>query len=83
MELLNNIEHYVFFVQSSDKKRNVIQSTITKITAHSPSIFIISGISSAAEIVRECEKSLIEYLQNYELEKISSAEKEKLFFKMK
>ena len=44
-------------------------------------IFIVSGISSVAEIVRKCESKLIEFLEDYDLEIISSGDKENLFFK--
>ena len=46
-------------------------------------IFIVSGIYSAAKIVRKCEDKLIEFLKDYSLEKISSEDKENLFFKKK
>lgn len=81
LRVLNNIEKYVLFVQTTDNERNVIHSASTVIASHSPSIFIISGISSAAKTVRKCEEKLKELLKNYDLEKISSGEKENFFFK--
>lgn len=81
MNILENIEKYVLFVQSSDKERTIIQATLSKIASNDPSIFIISGISSAADIVKKCEAKLVELLKNYELEKISTGQKENLFFK--
>ena len=81
MNILVNIEKHVLFVQTNDKEREVIQSVLSIISNNLPSIFIVSGISSAAEIVRNCEQKLIEMLKDYELEKISSGQKENLFFK--
>ena len=81
MNILENIEKHVLFVQTKDKERNVIQQTLTIIHSHSPMIFILSGISSAAEIVKTCEIKLKEMLKEYDLEKISSSQKENLFFK--
>jgi len=81
MDILENIEKHVFFVQTNDKEREVIQSVLSIILNNLPSIFIVSGISSAAETVRNCEQKLVEMLKDYELEKISSGQKENLFFK--
>lgn len=81
MDVLNNIEKYILFVKNTDKERIIIQSSAQKISLYSPSIFIVSGISSAASLIRNCEVKLIELLREYELEKISSEEKENLFFK--
>ena len=81
VNILENIEKHVLFVQTPDKERVVIQTALTKISSHSPSIFIISGILSAANTVKKCEKKLEKLLKDYELEKISSGQKENLFFK--
>lgn len=81
MEVLESIEKYVLFVQAKDEQRNVVMRTITVVNSQHPKIFILSGISSAAEIVRNCETRLKEMLKDYELEKISSSQKENLFFK--
>ncbi len=82
IDILNNIEKHVLFVQTKDSPRKVIKETLTIITSHKPMVFILSGISSAAEIVRECEIRLKEMLkENYDLEKTSSSQKENLFFK--
>ncbi len=83
MEVLLNIDNYTLFVQNFDKKRNVVQSSVTKINSHSPHIFIISGISSAAETLRSAENELVSLLPSYDLEKISSKDKENFFFKRK
>ncbi len=83
MEVLDNIEKYVIFVRAKDKERNVIKQVTTITTSHSSMIFIVSGIHSAAKIVRNCEPKLIEFLKDYTLEKISGEDKENLFFKRK
>lgn len=81
MAVLQNIEKHVLFVQGDDKERDVIKTVITSISSNLPFIFVISGISSAANIVRSCENRLVEILKDYNLEKISAAQKENLFFK--
>ena len=80
-DILENIEKHVLFVKKDDSERNIIKQTATIVSSHSSMIFIISGISSAAKIVRNCEEKLKELLKNYELEKMSSGEEENLFFK--
>ncbi|MBU4069830.1 MAG: hypothetical protein KJ646_02510 [Nanoarchaeota archaeon] len=81
LDILENIEKYVLFVKNYDKEREVIKQIITIIKINLSMIFIVSGISSAAQIVRNCEDKLKKLLQDYELEKMSSGEKENLFFK--
>lgn len=80
-ETLNDIEKYVLFVQTKDDERGVIESVRTKVFANSPSIFIVSGIYPASQIVRKCEENITKLLKDYELEKISSGYKENLFYK--
>lgn len=79
--ILENIDGHVLFVKTDDRERLVIQTVKTKIFANSPTIFIVSGILSAAEIVRKCEIILTPLLNEYELEKMSSGQKENLFYK--
>jgi len=81
MDILENIEKHVLFVKTKDKERDLIKQITTIISSHLSMIFIVSGISSAAETIRNCEDRLKELLIDYELEKISSGEKENLFFK--
>lgn len=82
LNIVNNIEKHVLFVKSDDNERMVIQSSISIISAHSPSIFIISGISFAATIVKKCESKILNLIgSNYQLEKISTKDMENLFFK--
>ena len=65
----------------SDSERNVIENSRTIVFANSPNIFIISGISSAAEIIRKGEPTITQLFTDYNLEKISSGYKETLFYK--
>lgn len=81
MNILENIEKHVLFVKKDDNEREVIKQIITIINSHLSMIFIVSGLSSAAKIVRNCEERLDELLVDYELEKMSGGEKEILFFK--
>jgi len=81
MDILENIEKHVIFVKKDDEERDIIKQTTTIISSHLSMIFIVSGISSAAKIVKNCEERLKELLSDYELEKMSSGEKENLFFK--
>ena len=81
MEVLKNIEKHVLFVKNTDKERDVIKQTTTIINSNLSMIFVVSGIASAAKIVRNCEEKLVELLNYYALEKISSEDKENLFFK--
>ena len=81
MNILENIEKHVLFVKRDDNERDVIKQATIITSSHRSMIFIISGISSAAKIVRSCEERLKELLPDYALEKMSSGEKETIFFK--
>ncbi|MBU0959323.1 MAG: hypothetical protein KKB31_05250 [Nanoarchaeota archaeon] len=81
LDILNNIEKHVLFVKKDDNERSIIKHATTIISTHLSMIFIVSGMFSAAKIVRDCEEKLRELLNDYELEKMSSGEKENLFFK--
>lgn len=81
MNILKNIEKHVLFVKTEDKDRDVIKQAVTIVTSHRSMVFIVSGILSAAKIIRNCEERLKELLRDYELEKMSSGQKEILFFK--
>ena len=80
-EIIDNIEKYVLFVKSEDNERFILDHSLRTTTANLSMIFIISGIFSAAKIVQNCEERLKELLVDYELEKMSTGEKEILFFK--
>lgn len=81
VNVLENVEKHVLFVQKIDSERGIIMKASNIAGVHLPMIFIVSGISSAAEIVKNCEARLKEILKEYNLEKISSNQKESLFFK--
>lgn len=80
-EIIENIEKYVVFVKGSDSERSVLDSCLRITTSNLSMIFIVSGIGSAAELIRAIEERLIILLEDYELEKISKEDKESLFFK--
>ena len=81
MHVLKNIDKHVIFVKKEDIERNVIKYATSSVASNSPLIYIVSGISTAAEIVRGCEGRLVQLLPDYTLEKISSNDMENLFFK--
>ena len=81
--ILENIDKHVLFVKQEDSDRYILNHSNVTTTAHPSRIFIVSGISNAAKLVRGCEDKLKNLLTNYELEKISNGEKEILFFKRK
>lgn len=80
-EIIDNIEKYVIFVKSNDKERDVLNNSLKIVKTNLSMIFIVSGIGSAAKIIRNIEERLIELLEEYELEKMSKQDKESLFFK--
>ena len=81
IDILNNIEKHVLFVKTDDNDRSIIKQSVTIVTSHGPMIFIVSGLYSAAKTVRICEERLGKLLTDYVLEKMSSGQKEVLFFK--
>lgn len=78
---LKNIEKHAIFVDWRYDFRQLLRESMTLVAAHTPDIFVISGISTAAKIVISCELKLKQVLKKYELEKISTGDKEVLFFK--
>ena len=80
-DTLNNIEKHTIFVDYRYNQRQLLKESMTITSAHSSSIFIISGVGSVAKIVHETEEALIKMLNKYELEKITTGKKEILFFK--
>ena len=79
--ILKNIKKYVLFVRAFDIPREIIKKSTIIVNSHSPNIFILSGIESAAKIVKDCSEKLEMLLIDYELEKVSGGKKEILFFK--
>lgn len=80
-DVLKNIEKHAIFVLGREKAGEIIKKVVNVVHANSPDILIVSGIKSAAEIVRTCTQNLEEHLKEYNLEKFSTVEKETLFFK--
>ena len=81
-EIIDNIERYVLFVKTTDSERIVLESCLRITTSNLSMIFIVSGMGSAAETIKKVEERLKELLkENYELEKMSKGDKERLFFK--
>lgn len=82
-EILKNIEKYAIFVLAINKVPDIIKKVDTLITAHSPPIFVVAGVKSAAKVVQESIDKLKIILKDYDFEGVSSGEKEILFFKRK
>ncbi len=79
--VLKNIEKHIILIQAQSKKQEIIKKVSIIINAHSPAIFIISGVRSAAKIAQDCMEQLKEIMKDYEFERYSSGEKETFFFK--
>jgi len=82
-EVLKNIERYSLFVQSKDRIGEIIRMSINTTHSFSPRIFVISGEGLAAETIRENIEKIQDTLQRYSLERISTLDRESLFFKLK
>jgi len=80
-EIIDNIEKYVIFVKGNDTERFILDNSLRITTSNLSMIFIVSGMGSAAELIKKIEGKLITLLENYELEKMSKGDKENLFFK--
>lgn len=80
-DIIDNIEKYVLFVKSFDKERSVLESCLRITSTNLSMIFIVSGMGSAGQIIKNVEERLVELLKEYELEKMSKGDKENLFFK--
>lgn len=81
--ILNNIEKHALFVTINSNLRMTLNLAFQSVSINNPSIFIISGSGTASKIVREITVQLQNLLSQYELEKISTTNKEILFFKRK
>lgn len=80
-DILKNIEKYTIFVKWTSKKAEIIKKVDIMINANSPCIFIISGFGTAAKIVQESIEQFKVIMKDYDFERVSSGEKEILFFK--
>ncbi len=81
--ILENIEQYALFVSSTSKVADIVRKTTTILDAHSPPFFVIAGLKSASPIVADSVLSLGPLMEDYNLERVSSFEKEILFFTRK
>jgi len=80
-DIIENIEKYVVFVKGIDSERSTLDLCLRITTSNLSMIFIVSGMGSAAETIKNIEERLIVLLKDYELEKMSKGDKENLFFK--
>lgn len=82
-EVLKNIERHSLFVKYTDRVGEIIRKSINITDSHKPKIFVISGEGPCASIIRENASQIIDYLKDYSCERISSLDRECLFFKLK
>lgn len=82
-EILKNIEKHALFIQGGIQCPEIVKKAFNIVSAHSPYIFIVSGIKSAAAVIKECAEKIETILKDYKLEKFSTSDKETLFFKRK
>lgn len=80
-DVIENIEKYVLFVKEHDTERFILESSLRITSTNLSMIFIVSGMGSAAERMKEIEPKLVALLENYELERMSKGDNENLFFK--
>ncbi len=81
-EVLNNIEKYVLFVQTTDDFNLIEEKIKIKIHSNNPYVFIISAMGPAINVLKNCEDKLKNLLKNYKLKKISDDECENFFFRL-
>ena len=82
-EILRDIDKHAIFVGTGDVRSNILKSATIKVGSHSPSIFVVAGMGFAAKVVGDCIKELIVIMKDYEFEKVSSPNREILFFRRK
>ncbi len=80
-EILTNTEKHSLFVTSSNGVAEIIRITCTRIDAHTPPIFVVAGIRSAAKTVAESIIPLEKIMVGYKMERFSKENREILFFK--
>ncbi|MBI4981112.1 hypothetical protein HZC30_06165 [Candidatus Woesearchaeota archaeon] len=82
-DVLKNIEKHALFVSGNSKVAEIVRKATNIIDSHSPSIFVIAGLKSAAKIVSDAIAPLSSIMEDYEQERFSSEEKEIVIFKVK
>lgn len=78
-DFLNHVEKHTLFIQWTTKKVEILKNATIKINSNSPHIFVISGVKSAGNVLKECINDLKYIFKEYEMERITG-EKEILFF---
>src|SRR3989338_2628842 len=69
--VLKNIEKHALFVQGTSNKSEIVKKVTIIVNSHSPSVFIISGVKSAAKIVQGSMDIVKDVLKNYKFERVS------------
>ena len=82
-EVLKNIEKHSLFVQYEDNIGIIIMKALTITDANSPNIFVISGEGVCVSLIKENVLKISDSLRDYSLERISTANRECLFFRRK
>lgn len=82
-EVLKNIESHSLFVRFEDRLGEIIRKSINITDSHKPRIFVISGEGICATIIRDNFEKIAESLKDYSCERISTLDRECLFFKRK
>lgn len=77
---LGNIEKHICFVSSNKKVQQIVEEVKTKINAHNPSIFVLSGAGNAMKITIESHNLLLKENLPYIIEKYSNPIRELYFF---
>lgn len=80
-EVLNNIDQHAIFIQGASRVGEIVRKSINITDSHSPSIFVIAGVKSAVKILQDSLEQLKNVLEEYELERFASGDKEILFFR--
>ena len=78
-KLFLDLEKYVVFVNSRDKVDRKVKEIVTKIDAHSPRTFIISGVGSVVKKCRKIKTQVMEQISGYSIE-IYKMENKEMFF---
>jgi len=79
-EFLNDIEKHICFVHSNKNAPQIVEEVKTKINAHNPNIFVLSGAGSAMKITMESHNLLLKENLPYIIEKYSNPIRELYFF---
>lgn len=81
-KLFLDIEKYTVFVNYRDSVDRKVKEVITKIDAHNPRTFIISGIGTAAKKCRKIQRLVMKEIDGYTVESYKTENKEMFFLNM-